>query len=151
LSAKAVRLRRSTGGSVPLPGKTQLRQESPMADVHLMTAPTLISAATVNGTSVYGRDGDRLGSIEDIMIDKVSGRAVYAVLAFGGFLGMGTRFHPLPWSTLKYDLDRNGYVIDLDKDRLAAAPSHARDEALSWTPEYGRSVDTYYGAPGNWL
>ena len=60
----------------------------------------------MKGTNVYNLAGDKLGSVEDIMIDKVSGRAIYAVMSFGGFLGMGEQHHPLPWATLKYDVQK---------------------------------------------
>ena len=70
-----------------------------MADVTSITSGSLIAAEKVNGTSVYNTAGDKLGSIDDIMLDKNSGRAIYAVMSFGGFLGMGEKFHPLPWST----------------------------------------------------
>ena len=63
-----------------------------------ITTGTLIAADKVKGTNVYNQAGDNLGSIDDIMIDKVSGRAIYAVMSFGGFLGMGAKFHPLPWA-----------------------------------------------------
>ena len=79
------------------------------------TSGTLIAAEKVNGTNVYNLAGDKLGSIDDIMIDKVSGRAIYAVMSFGGFLGMGEKFHPLPWAKLKYDAQKGGYVVNLDK------------------------------------
>jgi PRC-barrel domain len=63
----------------------------------------LISADKVEGTSVYSREGEKLGSIYGLMIDKFSGRVIYAVMSFGGFLGIGDRYHPLPWSVLTYD------------------------------------------------
>ena len=67
-----------------------------MSEIASITSGTLIAAEKVNGTNVYNLAGDKLGSIDDIMIDKVSGRAIYAVMSFGGFLGMGENFHPLP-------------------------------------------------------
>lgn len=99
-----------------------------------MTSGNLIAAERVNGTNVYNTAGDELGSVNDIMIDKVSGRAIYAVMAFGGFLGMGEKYHPLPWATLEYDTQKGGYVVDLDKERLEAAPSYDRDASFTWTP-----------------
>ena len=74
----------------------------------------LISSEKVEGTNVYNRTGDTLGSIHDLMIDKTSGHVVYAIMSFGGFLGMGNQYHPLPWSVLKYDTNMGGYVVNLD-------------------------------------
>ena len=104
----------------------------------------------VNGTSVYNTAGDKLGSIDDIMLDKNSGRAIYAVMSFGGFLGMGEKFHPLPWSTLKYDETKSGYVVNLDKKLLQDAPNYDRNAKFEWTPDYGRKVDSYYKTPTYW-
>lgn len=109
---------------------------------------TLIAATKVKGTSVYNRKGESLGSIDDVMIDKRSGQVSYAIMSFGGFLGMGESYHPLPWQVLDYDERQGGYVVDLDKDRLKAAPSYERDAAPDWeSGEYGRKVDDYYDVP----
>ncbi len=122
-----------------------------MADATSITSGTLIAAEKVNGTNVYNPKGDKLGSVEDIMIDKVSGKAIYAVMSFGGFLGIGNKHHPLPWSSLKYDTAKEGYVVNLDKKTLEGAPSYESDEDFRWTPDYGRTVDKYYGVPTYWL
>src|SRR5580692_5382162 len=95
-----------------------------MSEAASITTGTLIAADKVNGTKVYNPGGDTLGSIDDIMIDKVSGRAIYAVMSFGGFLGMGAKFHPLPWATLKYDAHKGAYVVNLDKTVLEGAPNY---------------------------
>jgi len=75
----------------------------------------LIAASKVNGTHVYNRTGDHLGSVYDVMIDKITGRVAYAVMSFGGFLGIGESYHPLPWKMLTYDTSLAGYVVDIDK------------------------------------
>ena len=121
-----------------------------MSEATSITSGNLIAAEKVNGTNVYNPAGDTLGSIDDIMIDKVSGRAIYAVMAFGGFLGMGEKFHPLPWETLKYDQTMGGYVVNLDKNMLEGAPNYDRDSEFLWTPDYGRKVDSYYNTPSHW-
>jgi sporulation protein YlmC with PRC-barrel domain len=121
-----------------------------MVDLTSITSGSLIPAEKVNGTNVYNLQGEELGSVEDILIDKVSGRAVYAIMAFGGFLGMGEKQHPLPWSTLKYDERKEGYVVNLDKKMLQDAPTYDRSSSFEWTPDYGRQVDKYYGAPSYW-
>jgi sporulation protein YlmC with PRC-barrel domain len=122
-----------------------------MADVTKITSGSLIAAEQVNGTSVYNMDGDKLGTVDDIMIDKISGKAIYAVMSFGGFLGIGEKQHPLPWSSLTYDEDKEGFVVNLDKRKLEEAPTlDPDDEDFVWTPDYGRRVDQYYGAPTYW-
>jgi sporulation protein YlmC with PRC-barrel domain len=116
-----------------------------------ITSGSLIAADQVNGTDVYNMDGDKLGTVDDIMIDKISGKAIYAVMSFGGFLGIGEKQHPLPWSSLTYDQDKEGFVVNLDKRKLEQAPTlDPTDEDFVWTPDYGRSVDKYYGAPTYW-
>ena len=101
----------------------------------------LIAASKVNSTAVYDRQGNRLGSVEDIMIDKTAGQVDYAILSFGGFLGIGSDYYPLPWRQLNYDTSLGGFRVDLTKERLEGAPRYTRDSSWSdWN-----SVDTYYG------
>ncbi|SIQ68912.1 MULTISPECIES: PRC-barrel domain-containing protein [Acidiphilium] len=111
---------------------------------------TLIAASKVNGTHVYNRQGDSIGSIYDVMIDKNSGRISYAIMSFGGFLGLGEHYHPLPWSMLHYDRQQGGYVVDIDRDRLEGGPSFATSAMPDWSNGiYGERVDEYYGVhPG---
>ena len=68
----------------------------------------VISASKVTGTNVYNTAGESLGEINDVMIDKRSGKIAYAIMSFGGFLGIGEQYHPLPWATLKYDTRQGG-------------------------------------------
>jgi sporulation protein YlmC with PRC-barrel domain len=106
----------------------------------------LIAASKVNGTNVYNRQGEALGSIYDVMIDKRSGRVQYVIMSFGGFLGMGEHYHPLPWNILHYDEHQGGYVVDLDRNRLQGAPAYAAGAAPDWASgAYGQQVDDYYG------
>jgi hypothetical protein len=121
-----------------------------MNEATSVTSGNLIAADKVDGTSVYNFAGDKLGTVEDIMIDKISGRAIYAVMSFGGFLGMGEKHHPLPWATLKYDTKKGGYMINMDKKQLQDAPNYDIDSEFVWTPEYGRKVDSYYKTPSYW-
>src|SRR3954468_14072518 len=83
---------------------------------------SLISAGKVQGTNVYNTGGDSLGEVYDVMIDKRSGKVVYAIMSFGGLLGVGERYHPLPWNTLKYDTRQGGYVVGLTREQLEGAP-----------------------------
>ena len=106
----------------------------------------LIASNKVEGTDVYNRAGERLGEVSNFMVDKYSGQVAYAVMSFGGFLGIGEKYHPLPWKVLTYDTAKGGYVVDLDKDRLQKAPSYASSETANWRdPAYGRQIDDYYG------
>jgi len=115
-----------------------------------ITSGTLIAAEKVEGTDVYNLQGEKLGTVDDIMIDKVSGKAIYAIMSFGGFLGIGEKYHPLPWSSLKYDESQGGYVVNLDKKMLENAPTYDMGEDFRWTPDYGRQVDKYYNTPTYW-
>ena len=104
----------------------------------------VISSDRVEGTTVYNTAGEKLGSIDDLMIDKVSGQVRYAVMEFGGFLGMGTDRYPIPWSMLKYDTSQDGYVVPLDKARLEGAPRYADDRVPDYDDTYRAAVDKYY-------
>jgi hypothetical protein len=103
----------------------------------------LIAADKVNGTAVYGADSERLGTIDSIMIGKRSGKVAYVVMSFGGFLGIGERYHPLPWNVLRYDEAKGGYSVGNSAEALRSAPHYSRDELDR--REYGRAVDEYYG------
>ena len=105
----------------------------------------LIASDKVAGTAVYGRDGERLGSVYNFMVDKVTGRVDYAVMSFGGFLGLGERFYPLPWKALTYVPERGGYVIGLERQEIEAAPSYASGDSPWEDPAYGKNVYGYYG------
>ena len=105
----------------------------------------VISSDKVEGTKVYNDAGEKLGSIDDLMIDKQSGQVRYAVLEFGGFLGMATDRYPLPWSMLKYDKGQDGYVVSLDKAKLDKAPRYAEADVPAYTTDYSKRVDSYYG------
>jgi hypothetical protein len=105
----------------------------------------LIASNKVEGTPVYSRDRQRLGSIYNFMVDKVSGQVEYAVLRYGGFLGMGQRYYPLPWRVLTYHRDAGGYVIDMLARDFEDAPSFDRDSEPEFDRDYGRRVHSWYG------
>ena len=108
----------------------------------------LIGSDKVEGTPVYNADGENLGTVARVMIDKISGKVSYAVMSFGGFLGIGDRHHPLPWDVLTYDTRMGGYIVNLDRATLENAPTYARDEEPAWEDEtWGRGVHDYYGTP----
>jgi sporulation protein YlmC with PRC-barrel domain len=104
----------------------------------------LIASDRVEGTRVYNLAGDKLGSIKNFMVDKVSGQAEYAVIEFGGILGLGSDYYPVPWHMLTYDTDKGGYVVDLSKEQLDEAPHHGA-EFPEYDHNYGQRVFDYYG------
>lgn len=110
----------------------------------------LIMSSRVTGTTVFNRAGERIGHVEDLSIHKVSGQVIYAVMSFGGFLGIAERFHPVPWSMLEYDVERNGYVVPLDKAALEAAPTldRAQLETLGAGDAWRTRLFDYYGTYG---
>jgi hypothetical protein len=113
-------------------------------------AHSLIAADRVDGTAVYGTDQNKIGSIEHVMIDKISGKIAYAVLSFGGFLGIGDEHYPLPWSSLKYDTNLDGYRVNLTKDQLEKAPRYNQSEDWDWSRDNDRRVYDYYKAAPYW-
>lgn len=102
-----------------------------------------IEASRVSGTAVYDTEGKHLGQIHDIVLGKRDGQVRYAVLSFGGFLGLGESYHPLPWSILKYDERQGGYVIGVTIDQLEGAPAYETGATPSWS-DVGRDVDDYW-------
>lgn len=108
------------------------------------TQTNVISSDKVEGTAVYNAGGEKLGSIDDLMIDKRSGHVRYAVLEFGGFLGVGTDRYPIPWSVLRYSTDKGGYIAPLDKAALERAPKYGESSVPVYDYEYGSKIDTYY-------
>ena len=112
---------------------------------------SVISASKVTGTNVYNTDGELLGEINDVMLDKRSGKIAYAVMSFGEFLGIGERYHPLPWATLKYDTRQGGYVVGLTIDQLKGAPTYAVSENPAWGDRaYESRLHDYYKAVPYW-
>ena len=108
----------------------------------------LIGSDKVEGTAVYGADDAKIGSIERVMIDKISGKVSYAVLGFGGFFGLGNDHYPLPWQSLKYDVRLGGYVTGITERQLRGAPRYAEDSDWNWNDvEKNRALDAYYGVP----
>jgi hypothetical protein len=108
----------------------------------------LIGSDKVEGTAVYGADENKIGSIERVMIDKISGKVSYAVLGFGGFLGLGNEHYPLPWQSLKYDTRLGGYVTGVTEEQLRGAPKFSDERDWDWADAArNHAVDSYYGVP----
>jgi len=97
-------------------------------DAMRATEHPLILASRVEKTPVFDRAGDRMGHIDDLLIDKASGQVVYAIMSFGGFLGIGEKFHPVPWPLLDYVAGYGGYVVPLDRSALENAPRYDATE-----------------------
>lgn len=119
-----------------------------MSEIDEKEVGNLIGSDKVEGTAVYGADDNKIGSIERVMIDKVSGKVSYAVLGFGGFLGLGNDHYPLPWQSLKYDTRLGGYVAGVTEQQLRGAPKFGNDRDWDWADAArNRSLDDYYGIP----
>jgi sporulation protein YlmC with PRC-barrel domain len=115
------------------------------------SAHTLISSRRVEGTRVFNRAGEKLGTVHSVMITKTSGHVVYALLSFGSFLGLGGNVYPVPWSMLDYDPDKDGYVVDLTRDQIENAPSMRLDEAdRPRERSEEEMVYAYYGQVPHW-
>lgn len=111
----------------------------------------LITASRVAGTPVLNREGERIGHVDDLSIDKLSGQVRYALIAFGGVLGVGARLHPVPWDVLDYEPALEGYVLPLTKAELEKAPSYLKDELEGFGDGdkiYRDSLFSYYGQWG---
>ena len=121
-----------------------------MAEVLARPHP-LIASDRVEGTVVRRPNGERLGHIERLMIDKLTGKVSYAILSFGGFLGLGSDLLPLPWGRLSYSTKLEAYVLDIEDEELRSAPSFRADKDFDWGD---RSLETelhrYYGVPPYW-
>jgi sporulation protein YlmC with PRC-barrel domain len=87
-----------------------------------------ILASKVQGTNIYNQSGDKIGQVKDIVLDKQSDRILFAALGFGGVLGMGEKFYPVPWSVLDYSKDKGGYVIPVAQDVLDRAPTYRLED-----------------------
>ena len=108
----------------------------------------LISSEDVEGTNVYGTDGKEIGEVDHLLIDRISGRVAYAVISFGGFLGLDHSHYPVPWSALKYDTNFGGYVTGITEQQLRDAPAFSDDAWGNRTLE--AAVHKHYGAPYYW-
>ena len=108
------------------------------------TDSSLIAASKVDGKAVFDPAGEKLGTIKDIYIDKRSGEVEFAALAFGGVLGVGAKYHPLPWRELDYDTSKDGFVVSLAKRALEESPSFADTDLSGENTAWGEEVRSYY-------
>jgi len=111
----------------------------------------LIGSDKVEGTPVYRSNGERVGQIERVMIDKLSGKVAYAVMSFGGFMGIGEDYYPLPWSLLTYNPDLEGYEVNVGEQQLKGAPKYSKHQSWDWSDRAGeRKLADYYGVAPFW-
>lgn len=113
--------------------------------------PEVMAADTLQGDKVVNRQGESLGEIEHIMLDVPTGRIAYAVLSFGGIMGIGDKLFAIPWSALTLDADRHCFILDMDQDRLRNAPGFDKDHWPSMADRtWGEQVYAYYNLRPYW-
>jgi sporulation protein YlmC with PRC-barrel domain len=114
--------------------------------------PEVMAAATLDGEKVFSSDGEHVGKISDIMLDVRSGRIAYAVLSEGGFLGMGSKLHAIPWTALTLDTDQKCFHVDITAERLKNEPGFDKDHWPTMADQrWGESLHTYYNRDPYWL
>lgn len=113
--------------------------------------PQVLSASSIDSEDVVNAQGEDLGEIKELMIDIQSGRVAYAVLGFGGFLGMGEKLFAIPWSAFKLDADNRCFILDVAQERLKEAPGFDKDDWPSMAdPQWAATIHSYYGASPYW-
>lgn len=110
----------------------------------------LIASDKVIGTNVYDPAGKHIGTVERLILEKRSGRVSYAVLSFGGFLGIGHDHYPLPWQKLDYDTSLEGFRVDVSKEQVEGAPRYKSTDDYEWSDANGRRIYEYYGLTPYW-
>ncbi|MDW9434492.1 PRC-barrel domain-containing protein [Sinorhizobium meliloti] len=122
-----------------------------MVNPDLHESHDLIASDKVVGTAVYDMNGENVGSIERIILEKRGGRVAYAVMSFGGVLGIGHEHYPLPWEMLDYNTDLSGFQVNITKEQVEGAPRYPAGQDYDWSPESGRRVYDYYGIAPYWV
>lgn len=118
----------------------------PGPDVRRGPGPDLMGADTLVGNDVYNHKGEDLGDIKEIMLDMRSGKVGYAVLSFGGFLGMGEKLFAVPWNALKLDTKNKRFELNVEKDRLQDAPGFDKDKWPNMADQsWEKEIHSYYG------
>jgi sporulation protein YlmC with PRC-barrel domain len=133
----------TTGSDDRIVGNTYENNDGP--------GPQVMAADTLQGDDVVNAAEEDLGKIQDIMLDVPSGRIAYAVLSFGGFLGMGDKLFAIPWSALKLDPDNHRFILDINKEQLKNAPGFDKDHWPSMADQqWAMEVHSYYGRRPYW-
>jgi len=126
-------------------------QQQTSSDLRRRETGSLIGSDKVEGTDVYNPNGDRVGTVERVMIDKLSGKVAYAVMSFGGFLGLGSDYYPLPWSLLKYNDRLGGYEVNVTEDQLRKAPRFRKEEPWAYgSRDREQELYLYYNVTPYW-
>ena len=120
------------------------------SSVETRETASLIGSDKVEGTVVYGADEQKIGEIERVMIEKVGGKVAFVVLSFGGFLGIGEDYYPVPWNVLTYDTRLGGYRTSLTAEQLDRAAKYSQSTGWNWNRENEQRVFTYYQARPYW-
>jgi len=123
-----------------------MEQRTPASSEH-----PFIESDRVEGTAVYDVQGEHVGTIKHLIIEKVSGQVIYVMISFGGFLGSGEGTHTIPWGKLKYDTKARGYRTDISKSELQEAPGFAQDNAFDLSNrDQEQELHDYYRIPPYW-
>jgi len=112
-----------------------------------------ILASKVRGTPVFNAAGDKIGHVEDVVLDKESDHIMFAALGFGGVLGVGQKYYPVPWSVLDYNCDKGGYVVPLSEDALENAPAYDLEDLTKSDGSIGQIREkshSYYQVKSDW-
>ena len=118
---------------------------------HEGPGPRVMAAGTLEGDNVVTPDGEKLGTLDEIMLDVPTGRIAYAVLASGGFLGLGEKLFAIPWRALTLDPDNKSFVLDVSKEHLKDAPGFDKDHWPSMADTaWATNLHTYYNARPYW-
>ena len=121
------------------------------AGVNADETDRLIASDKVEGTDVYRSNGDKIGQIERIMLEKTTGKVAYAVMSFGGFIGLGHDHYPVPWSRLTYNPKLGGYEVNISERELEGAPKYSPSDDWVLDREQGRKIYDYYAVPPYWM
>jgi len=114
-------------------------------NTHGGPGPGLMGAGTLIGNDVYNHKNEDVGDIKEIMLDTQSGKVIYAVLSFGGFLGMGEKLFAVPWNALTLDTENKRFVLNVEKDRLKLAPGFDKDKWPNMSdPSWAKEIHSYY-------
>jgi hypothetical protein len=136
----------AAGAAKLLKGRTGGGSDTDDFEMRLETDENLrlISSKKVEGTPVVGQNGETLGTIQSFMVDKYTGRVAYAIMSFGGTAGFGASLFPLPWPLLEYDVEKDGYALDITKEQMASAPRFEASKEPEFSPEYRRELLVFY-------
>ena len=114
---------------------------------------TAILASKVKGTAVYNEAGEKIGTVEDVVLDKASNQIMFAALGFGGVMGIGEKYYPIPWSLLQYNKEKGGYVVPLNKERIEKAPAYELKDLTKHDGSLGsvrEKTYSYYKVNRDW-